>query len=170
MTVFTGFWLSRVLAYFDLMICPQLELTFSHPHCEPTLPFIPVPYHLPSILARLYFPSTVTISPIQWHGVLMAVFASIIAPFGGFFASGFKRAFKIKDFGASIPGHGGVTDRMDCQLLNGLFVYVYHTNFVRTTIDTSTIFQLFLKLSSDQQLYLHQMITKHLVGSHLLPA
>jgi phosphatidate cytidylyltransferase len=44
------------------------------------------------------------------------LFASIIAPFGGFFASGFKRAFKIKDFGDSIPGHGGITDRMDCQV------------------------------------------------------
>lgn len=43
------------------------------------------------------------------------MFASIIAPFGGFFASGFKRGFKIKDFGDSIPGHGGMTDRMDCQ-------------------------------------------------------
>jgi hypothetical protein len=43
------------------------------------------------------------------------LFASIIAPFGGFFASGFKRAFKIKDFSDSIPGHGGITDKMDCQ-------------------------------------------------------
>jgi phosphatidate cytidylyltransferase len=31
--------------------------------------------------------------------VIFAIFASIIAPFGGFFASGFKRAFKKKDFG-----------------------------------------------------------------------
>lgn len=45
----------------------------------------------------------------------MAIFASLVAPFGGFFASGFKRAFNIKDFGQSIPGHGGMTDRMDCQ-------------------------------------------------------
>ena len=44
------------------------------------------------------------------------MFASIIAPFGGFFASGFKRGFKIKDFGDFIPGHGGMTDRMDCQV------------------------------------------------------
>ena len=44
------------------------------------------------------------------------MFASFIAPFGGFFASGFKRGFKIKDFGDSIPGHGGVTDRFDCQV------------------------------------------------------
>jgi hypothetical protein len=28
----------------------------------------------------------------------------LIAPFGGFFASGVKRAFKIKDFSDSIPG------------------------------------------------------------------
>lgn len=48
--------------------------------------------------------------------VVLAVFASLLAPFGGFFASGFKRGFKIKDFGDSIPGHGGVTDRFDCQV------------------------------------------------------
>ena len=52
---------------------------------------------------------------MQLHAVVLAMFASIIAPFGGFFASGFKRGFKIKDFGDSIPGHGGMTDRMDCQ-------------------------------------------------------
>ena len=53
---------------------------------------------------------------MQFHAVVLAAFASIIAPFGGFFASGFKRGFKIKDFGDSIPGHGGMTDRMDCQV------------------------------------------------------
>ena len=52
----------------------------------------------------------------QLHAVVLAMFASIFAPFGGFFASGFKRGFKIKDFGDSIPGHGGMTDRMDCQV------------------------------------------------------
>ena len=34
--------------------------------------------------------------PVQWHALGLGLFASIIAPFGGFFASGFKRAFKIK--------------------------------------------------------------------------
>jgi phosphatidate cytidylyltransferase len=58
---------------------------------------------------------TLSYAPFQIHAVVMAVFASLFAPFGGFFASGFKRAFKIKDFGHSIPGHGGMTDRMDCQ-------------------------------------------------------
>ena len=40
----------------------------------------------------------------QVHAMVLAVFASIFAPFGGFFASGFKRAFKMKDFGDTIPG------------------------------------------------------------------
>lgn len=54
----------------------------------------------------------------------------MIAPFGGFFASGFKRAFKIKDFGASIPGHGGFTDRMDCQMVMAIFAYIYYQSFI----------------------------------------
>ena len=39
---------------------------------------------------------TLELQPIVIHAVVMAVFASLIAPFGGFFASGLKRAFKIK--------------------------------------------------------------------------
>jgi CDP-diglyceride synthetase len=58
---------------------------------------------------------TLHYAPFQIHSLVMATFASLVAPFGGFFASGFKRAFNIKDFGHSIPGHGGMTDRMDCQ-------------------------------------------------------
>lgn len=38
----------------------------------------------------------IAILPVQWHALCLGLFASIIAPFGGFFASGFKRAFKIK--------------------------------------------------------------------------
>ena len=59
--------------------------------------------------------TTIPYTPYQIHLFFMACFASLVAPFGGFFASGFKRAFDIKDFGHSIPGHGGMTDRMDCQ-------------------------------------------------------
>lgn len=39
---------------------------------------------------------TIELQPIVIHAVVMAIFASLIAPFGGFFASGLKRAFKIK--------------------------------------------------------------------------
>lgn len=59
------------------------------------------------------------------HSLILSLFASVIAPFGGFFASGFKRAIKVKDFADIIPGHGGLTDRMDCQILMGMFSYLY---------------------------------------------
>lgn len=67
---------------------------------------------------------------MQLHALVLATFASLIAPFGGFFASGLKRSFKIKDFGDSIPGHGGMTDRMDCQFIMGFFAYVYYQAFI----------------------------------------
>jgi len=67
---------------------------------------------------------------MQFHIFAFASFASLIAPFGGFFASGLKRTFKIKDFGESIPGHGGITDRMDCQFIMGLFAFMYYQSFI----------------------------------------
>jgi phosphatidate cytidylyltransferase len=38
----------------------------------------------------------------------------------------------MQDFANSIPGHGGVSDRMDCQLIMGAFVYFYHLTFIRS--------------------------------------
>ena len=53
-------------------------------------------------------------------------------PFGGFFASGIKRAYNLDDFASIIPGHGGVYDRVDCQLIMGLAMHVYHRTFIGT--------------------------------------
>lgn len=93
-----------------------------HTYTLPRLLFLPANYHLASI----------TIAPIHFHSAILATFASLIAPFGGFFASGLKRTFKIKDFGHSIPGHGGITDRMDCQFIMGFFAYLYYHSFIAT--------------------------------------
>lgn len=54
---------------------------------------------------------------MHFHTIFLGIFASLLAPLGGLFASGFKRALKLKDFANLIPGHGGITDRMDCQIL-----------------------------------------------------
>ncbi len=75
-------------------------------------------------------------APAQLHALVIAAFASLIAPFGGFFASGVKRAFRIKDFGDTIPGHGGITDRFDCHGLMGIFVYIYLTSFIYRSVDS----------------------------------
>lgn len=70
------------------------------------------------------------VTNLQIDTVCISLFSSSLAPLGGFFASGFKRAIKIKDFSDTIPGHGGFTDRMDCQILTGIFTYVWLSNFV----------------------------------------
>ena len=86
-------------------------------------------------------------APIIKHAVFYALFASLIAPFGGFFASAVKRAFKIKDFDSVIPGHGGVTDRMDCQLMNQLFNFVYYTTVSVCPLITSRFLTCLCSLS-----------------------
>lgn len=71
--------------------------------------------------------------PIQIHGVWLGFFASVVAPFGGFLASAIKRAYGIKDFDSLIPGHGGFTDRFDCQFLMALCTWVHYNSFCRMT-------------------------------------
>jgi len=62
---------------------------------------------------------------IYIHGLSFICAASFLAPFTGFIASAIKRVFKKKDFGSLIPGHGGITDRMDCQLIMVYFTCYY---------------------------------------------
>lgn len=87
----------------------------------------------------------VKIKNIYVHATFFVLFASFVAPFGGFFASAFKRAFKVKDFGEAIPGHGGIMDRMDCQFLMGVFTYVYYRTFlVRKMVTKRKIYEVIL--------------------------
>eukprot|EP01082_Thalassiosira_pseudonana_P013399 g12560.t1 g12560 contig6:2157501-2158990(-) len=68
-------------------------------------------------------------SDLVHHALVLAVYVSIVSPFGGFLASAVKRAHGAKDFGALIPGHGGVVDRFDCQVVTAPFVYLYLKTF-----------------------------------------
>ena len=48
-----------------------------------------------------------------WQASLMAFLIAMLGAFGGMVMSAIKRDRGIKDWGRSIPGHGGVLDRID---------------------------------------------------------
>ena len=63
------------------------------------------------------------VSPALVYSLIYCFFSALIAPYAGFFASGMKRAYKIKDFSDTLPGHGGFLDRFDCIALTVIFNY-----------------------------------------------
>lgn len=134
--------------------------------------FVPKLYAVPFIPPGLPIPHTYTIKPIQLHVLVLATFASWIAPFGGFFASGLKRTFKIKDFGDSIPGHGGMTDRMDCQFIMGTITFFYYSSFIAVNKASvgSVLEAAITGLTPDEQVEVVRILGKHLVSYDLLPS
>lgn len=157
-TVVFGVIFSYFLCQYQFFICPieyKEEAGRMAMECEPSYLFRPQEYTIAIVsLMKTFgftfhfctkilimfilfffqsnFRRTLTMYPFLLHSLSMSVFSSVIGPFGGFFASGFKRAFKIKDFGDMIPGHGGIMDRFDCQFLMATFVNVYISSFIRT--------------------------------------
>ena len=159
-TLVFGFIFSAYLAQFPIMVCPISSQVSAFPYtldCVPPDVFTPTYYTLSSYLPV----KEVYLYPCQLHALVFAVFGSLIAPFGGFFASGFKRAFKLKDFDDLIPGHGGIIDRFDCQFLMATFVYVYIITFLPQT-DLEKLTRLLLNLPTDDQLLIHGRLSSHL--------
>ncbi|TFY53824.1 hypothetical protein EVJ58_g9226 [Rhodofomes roseus] len=160
---------------FNYMICPVHDLgvsAFETIRCDPNPVFvwrewvIPTPARALLSTATGHEFATIAYAPYQFHVFVLACFASLVAPFGGFFASGFKRAFNIKDFGHSIPGHGGMTDRMDCQFLMGVFTYVYYSSLIRQHhVSIGSILQMIVSgLTPEQQLELMADLKRYLEG------
>lgn len=166
LTIIFGIGMTNVLMRYKYFICPVNDLganIWTGLECTPNPVFLPHLYHLP-----IWFPvfKSFEMAPIQWHILVFATFASLIAPFGGFFASGLKRTFKIKDFGDSIPGHGGITDRMDCQFIMGFFAYMYYHSFIAVYKVSlgGVIESVITGLSPEEQIELVKGISKHLVN------
>lgn len=63
------------------------------------------------------------ISPAMATCLLYAALTSLVTPFAGFFASGLKRAYALKDFSNAFPGHGGYLDRYDCWIFANCFMF-----------------------------------------------
>ena len=125
-TVIFALVLCEIMERYSYFMCPMKDIT-------------PIPFQMidcPEYPASRGFIGS---SPLKIHGLILASFASLVAPFGGFFASGFKRAFKIKDFSNVFESHGGFTDRFDCQIVMGMFTYIYVNTFVSSLASSTTV-------------------------------
>jgi len=175
-TVLFGVLWGTYFMRFDYMICPVHNLGVSAwsdvGNCDPNPVFVWRDWEIPTPMRVFLGPllgremTTIPYAPYQYHLLFMACFASLVAPFGGFFASGFKRAFNIKDFGHSIPGHGGMTDRMDCQFLMGVFTYVYYSSLIRQHhVSVGSLLQMIVSgLTPAEQLELMADLKRYLEG------
>ncbi|CAG9560718.1 unnamed protein product [Danaus chrysippus] len=171
-TVVFGLVLSYLMSQYPYLVCPieyseSLGMTMD---CEPSGLFRLQEYTTPAFmlpLVRAFGREKINIYPFMIHSLALSIFSSVIGPFGGFFASGFKRAFKIKDFGDVIPGHGGIMDRFDCQFLMATFVNVYITSFIRTATPQKLLQQVY-NLKPEQQLQLFYALKESLENRNIL--
>ena len=165
-TLVWAFVTSWYLTQFPALVCPQTRMTydpFVFPSCQEGSVFTPKQYNLPFPIMGNEF---IMIAPVQWHAIILALFSSLIAPFGGFFASGLKRAFKIKDFGTTIPGHGGITDRFDCQIMMSMFTFVYlHEVVFRINPSVDAVMNSVYKLSHEEQLLIFNELKSNIIGA-----
>ncbi|KDD76632.1 phosphatidate cytidylyltransferase [Helicosporidium sp. ATCC 50920] len=193
-TVILSWFLAKYMSQWSWFTCPRSDLSIIQDlSCNDMPPiYTPQTYYASNVLGSLppsvmdvvqhvlsHLPSgfqtwlrraSITACPMQFHAVSLSIFASLIAPFGGFFASGFKRGFKIKDFGDSIPGHGGMTDRMDCQVIMAIFSYLYlNTYILAGGPSVGSVLAAAVRLSPEHQLEAFARFANVLVGAKLLP-
>ena len=165
-TLLWSYCFSEFLVQYEFMLCPVNQVNF-------------IPFNIfnmkcnTSKFTKIYnvmweFPIfgkfSFNLKNIHFHSFAMAMFSSLLAPLGGLFASAFKRSLKIKDFADTIPGHGGLTDRMDCQLLNGVFTTVWLYQFVFYD-EKKIIYNLYKKIdkmSFAQKEYIYDFLKKNL--------
>lgn len=155
--------ISTILCKYEYLVCPLEYRNVSgvitlKAECEKSSLFKLKDYQ---VNICDFMTATFTTYPFVIHTFWLALFASIICPFGGFFASGFKRAFKVKDFGSMIPGHGGILDRFDCQIFMTAFVNVYISTFIRQP-SVEKVFSKILAMKTEQQVEFFHLFENYL--------
>lgn len=101
--------------------------------------------------------------PCMYHAFVVALFSCFLAPFGGFFASGFKRTYKVKDFASTIPGHGGILDRFNCFFPMVSFLNVYLSSFVSKPDDVEIVMEIIDKVAANDQVKVFRLLENHII-------
>lgn len=166
------------MCQFNYLICPidySNRFILQPTDCKPSPIFVLNEYRvLPQswvyaleLFYLIKIPTTIHLYPFVLHSFSLSIFSSVVGPFGGFFASGFKRAFKVKDFSDTIPGHGGLVDRFDCQFLMATFTNVYISTFIRAPSHHKLIQQILL-LPPEFQLKIYGRLRNSLIDNGLM--
>ncbi|KAI5189568.1 phosphatidate cytidylyltransferase [Nematocida sp. AWRm77] len=103
-------------------------------------------------LIRFIVGKEIELSFFQLH--FLSLISAAIGPLGGLLASGYKRAFGVKHFSTLIPGHGGIMDRVDCQLVMQVFTNVYLSHLKRIKTIDHFQFEIEQKLSKPEKVSL----------------
>merc|ERR1712232_1204978 len=157
-TIIFAYFFGSLLGNWEIFYCPKTDILGSV-ECIKNPIFSHYYYNVPALISEtcksLGFEWTkISMRPCQVYAIYFAIFASTVAPFGGFLASGFKRAFGFKDFGDLIPGHGGIIDRMDCQVMMASFSFVFYLSFIAGPTTSTGVLNAALSLPLHEQLAL----------------
>jgi len=169
-TLVFAFWFSGRLCTHNWMTCAPTHISFAIDplSCERAPMYRPRPLHAivedlnpafarvleiiremaPALAVRFY---KAELCSAQLHALILGLFASFVAPFGGFLSSAIKRAYGIKDFNTLIPGHGGMMDRFDCQFVMFLCTYVHSRTFCSSPLGMEAILAFAAQLSAEDQ-------------------
>ena len=130
--IFIGSWVSDTLAYYSgkylgkKKLCPEVSPNKTIAGSIGGLLGATIGCGIFGIVLGKYITGVEVI-----HYFLIGALCGIMGQFGDLVASSIKRNVGLKDYGNLIPGHGGILDRFDSILFNGVVVFYYITFIVK---------------------------------------